>query len=135
MARPSSTSPIHRRHRSLPRCCGLALLIILSLVQPRVFFSESGAAAVGPAQNESQVRLLQPGTSIERELSGGQSHVYQITLAAGQCLDLVIDQRGINVVAALLGPDGNPVLEFDSESRIQGQEPVSLVAEAAGSLQ
>ena len=33
------------------------------------------------------------------------------------------------------GPDGKQIVEFDSESRLQGQEEVSLVAEAAGAFQ
>ena len=46
------------------------------------------------------------GKPIERELAGGQSHAYQIALAAGQYLHVVAEQRGIDVVVTLFGPDG-----------------------------
>jgi len=73
------------------------------------------------------------GKPIERELAGGQTHAYQITLAEGQFLNVIVEQRGIDVVVRLLGPDGKLIAEFDSEIRQQGQETVSQVAEVAGS--
>ena len=79
------------------------------------------------------MRLLEPGKPIERELAGGQSHSYQITLAADQYLLAVVEQRGIDVVVQLLGPDDKPIMEFDSEIRDDGPEPVSQVAEVSGS--
>jgi tetratricopeptide (TPR) repeat protein len=100
------------------------------------------AASLTPAQSadntesvkqaEADVRTLELGKPIERELAGAQSHAYQITLTAGQYLNVVVEQRGIDVVVTLLGPDGKLIAEFDSEIRKQGQETVSQVAEAAG---
>lgn len=85
------------------------------------------------AQKAQDVVVLEPGKPIEREMAGGQSHTYRITLAKGQYLNVVLDQRGIDVVVQLLAPDGKQVAEFDSEIRRQGQETVSHVAEVAGS--
>ena len=54
-----------------------------------------------------------------RELAGGQRHTYRIRLAADQFLKAVIEQDGIDVVARLLGPDGEQIMEFDSERRLR----------------
>ena len=86
-------------------------------------------------QSAQDVRALVPGKPIERELDGGKSHLYQITLAAGQYLHVVVDQRGIDVVATLFGPDGQKLDEVDSPNGTQGLEPVYLVAEASGNYQ
>jgi CHAT domain-containing protein/Tfp pilus assembly protein PilF len=48
---------------------------------------------------------------------------------------VIVEQQGIDLVAKVSGPDGRQILEFDSESRPQGREEVSLVAEAAGVFQ
>ncbi|HKX26542.1 MAG TPA: hypothetical protein VJ302_02510, partial [Blastocatellia bacterium] len=40
-------------------------------------------AAQAPAI-EQPARPLEPGRPVERELAGGQSHTYQLTLAVGQ---------------------------------------------------
>src|SRR5215831_1119233 len=120
----------------------LALLLCLFLLvesaarafapSPRLF--AQGSTGPNPiVQGEKDVRPLEPGKPIERELAGGQSHAYQITLSAGQFMKVIVEQRGIDVVVGLLGPDAKQIMEFDSEIRSQGQETVWQVAEVAGS--
>src|SRR5262245_58345472 len=41
---------------------------------------------------------IAPGTPIEKELKGGETHSFQIHVDAGQFLYALIDQRGIDVV-------------------------------------
>jgi|SRR5262245_55696155 len=71
--------------------------------------SERGAA---PSAQESI--SLEPGKSVELELSGGQSHSYKITTIYGQYLHIVVEQRGIDVAVALFTPDGKRISEVDS---------------------
>jgi hypothetical protein len=84
--------------------------------------------------DEKDVRALEAGKPIKGELAGGRRHAYRISLGADQFLKVIVEQQGIDVVAQVSGPDGKQILEFDSESRPQGREEVSLVAEAAGSF-
>jgi CHAT domain-containing protein/Tfp pilus assembly protein PilF len=84
------------------------------------------------SQNPPAPQPLELNQSIVRELAGGQRHVYQLTLAAGQYLEAVVEQRGVDVVVNLVGPDGKPAAQFDSDSRNQGQETIAQVVEAAG---
>jgi CHAT domain-containing protein/tetratricopeptide (TPR) repeat protein len=79
----------------------------------------------------SAIQLV-PGVPIERELAGGEAHAYQIALVSGQYLRVVVDQRGINVVVRLLGPDGQQLAEMDSAKTTRGQESISVVAETSG---
>ncbi|MCI0387841.1 MAG: tetratricopeptide repeat protein, partial [Acidobacteria bacterium] len=82
-------------------------------------------------QNEPQVSLLEPGKPVERELAGGESQSYLITLASGQFLQAIIGQGELDLTATLFGPDGRQVGQFDS--RWYGPEPVCFVAEVSGS--
>src|SRR5215470_9255739 len=50
--------------------------------------SERGA----PSTQESI--SLEPSKPVERELSGGQSHSYKVTMISGQYLRVVVAQRG-----------------------------------------
>jgi CHAT domain-containing protein/Tfp pilus assembly protein PilF len=84
-------------------------------------------------QKTKEAEVLEQGKPIEWELAAGQSHAYQITLAEGAYLSVVVEQRGIDVVVKVAGPDGKQILEGDSELRKQGEESVSLVAEVTGS--
>ena len=89
--------------------------------------SERGAA---PGAQESV--SLEPGKPVERELSGGQSHSYKITMISGQYLHVVVAQRGIDVAVALFTPDGKKISEVDSEPLTEGSETVSAIADASG---
>jgi CHAT domain-containing protein/Tfp pilus assembly protein PilF len=98
-----------------------------SVIRPSV------TATFSPAQSEPDVRRLEPGRPIERELAGGQSHSYQLTLTADQYVLVAVEQRGIAVVVQLLGPDNKQLFEVDSEGRDDGRQSVSQVAEVSGS--
>jgi len=87
------------------------------------------------AVDDKDVRPLEQGHTVKRELSGAQRHIYRLRLGAAQFLKATIEQQGIDVVAQVSEADGAQILEFDSEIRLQGQEQVSLVAEAAGDYQ
>src|SRR5262245_33299538 len=83
--------------------------------------------------NSQEKESLVPGQPIERELSGGQTHSYKIATASGQYLQILVEQRGVDVGVTLLTPEGKKMVELDSVSAIEGSETVSAIAEAAGS--
>ena len=93
---------------------------------------QASASERGAAQSAQESDSLEPGKPIERELSGGQSHSYKITMISGQYLQIVVSQRGIDVAVALFTPDGKKISEVDSEHLIEGSETVSAIAEAPG---
>jgi CHAT domain-containing protein/Tfp pilus assembly protein PilF len=84
------------------------------------------------AQSVQESVALEPGNPIERELSGGQSHSYKITMISGQYLRIVIDQRGIDVAVALFTPDGKKISEVNNNPGIEGSETVLAIAEVTG---
>jgi CHAT domain-containing protein/Tfp pilus assembly protein PilF len=96
---------------------------------PLVHASDSVRSAVQDAQESNS---LEPGKPNQRELSGGQSHSYKITMISGQHLRVVVDQRGIDVAVALFAPGGKKIIEADSVHLIEGSETVSVIAEAPG---
>lgn len=89
-------------------------------------------SSVNPSQNEQGISPLRPGVPIERELAGGQTHSYQLLLVSNQFLHVVVDQRGIDVVVALFGPDGKKQAEVDSPGGTSGIEPIFWVAQISG---
>src|SRR5262249_28669438 len=99
---------------------------------PDSLTTQTGDGARGSAQSADEELLLEPGKPVERELSGGQSHSYKITMISGQYLHIVVEQRGIDVAVAVVTPDGKKVGEADSEQSGAESETISAVAEAAG---
>ena len=77
------------------------------------------------AQGDKDVRVLEPSKAIDREMAGGQTHTYQITLQAGQFLHVIVEQQGIDVAVALAAPDGQQITEVNLSTGTYGREPLS----------
>ena len=123
-------------HGLRPALLQLAFAILLSLCLGAAWRSALAQSSAAPAnQVDRDARPLVVGQPIERELEGGQSHSYRITVAAGQYLNAVVDQRGIDVVVTLFGPDGKQLIEIDSPNGKRGPEPVSWIVETGGDYQ
>ena len=85
----------------------------------------------GGQARQAEIRELKQGQVIERELAGGEAHTYRIALVSGQYMKAVVEQRGVDVVLRLFGPDGKKRSEVDNDPAI-GFESVSAIAEAPG---
>jgi CHAT domain-containing protein/Tfp pilus assembly protein PilF len=90
---------------------------------------ESGSASRNVQEAPTALEL---GLPLTRELHGGETHRYQIMLAQGQYASVSLEQRGIDVVVELAGPDDQLISVFDDEVRSLGEERIEFVAEAAG---
>ena len=75
---------------------------------------------------------LEPGPAIERNLKGGETHIFRVHLTAGWFLHIVVDQKGIDVVASVLAPDGRTLTRADSPNRANGGEVVVMIADVTG---
>jgi CHAT domain-containing protein/Tfp pilus assembly protein PilF len=103
----------------------------LSLLQQSVQQSrETGSGDI----DERDVRELESDKPVRSELAAGSQHDYRIRLNAYQFLKVIVEQQGIDLVVRVAGPDGKRVVEFDTESRLQGREDVTVVAEEAGNF-
>jgi CHAT domain-containing protein/Tfp pilus assembly protein PilF len=83
----------------------------------------------------SQEKELVLGEVVMRELKGGESHRYRLSLAAEQYVDMVAEQQGIDVVVRLFGPDGKILAEVDSPNGTAGPEPLPYITNIAGTYQ
>lgn len=75
---------------------------------------------------------LAPGMPVERELAGGETHSYSITLAAGTPLLVTVDQQGIDVEIEAFGPSGGSLGVVDTPTGRNGPESMLVPAAAAG---
>ena len=107
--------------RSLATLLGSVLTLTLCL-----------ASREWTASAQSQITPLQVGVPIERTLARGQSQSFSISLEQDQFLQLVVEQRGIDVVVRMVSPAGKMLGEFDSPNGADGPENVSLLSATAG---
>ena len=95
----------------------------------------SGTIEQATASNQADLTPIDPAKPIQRELSGGQKHAFQIGLADGQYAKVLIEQQGIDIVARLLSPDRKLILEIDSDPRRVGEEVLEFTTTGCGACQ
>jgi CHAT domain-containing protein/tetratricopeptide (TPR) repeat protein len=87
--------------------------------------------SVSAQQGAPEPLNLAPGQPVEREIAGGQSHTFQITLQTGQFMHVMVEQKAIGVALVLAAPDGKQVLEVNL-TPAGGLESLSAEATASG---
>src|SRR4029453_2979847 len=93
---------MNMKHR-LMLACLCSLPVGFSILSARL----TGAATFQSQQSTNQseeVRTLAPGATFEREISGGQSHIWQIFLSSGDYLRLSVGKKQIIIKAELYAP-------------------------------
>ena len=97
-------------------CCSVTLFLSLSQ----------------PARAQSEIHVLEPDKSIERELKAGEAHSYQITLAASQYLRVSVEQLDIDVTVKIFGPGGRPIADVNNSKRPKFAEHLLIFTETSG---
>ena len=88
----------------------------------------SHARVIEPAQADT-TRLLSQH-AIARELNRGEEHHYQLALAIDECVRVVVEQHGIDVVVRINRSEADaPIVEVQDDITNQGQEAVDVVAD------
>src|SRR5215510_4613465 len=85
-----------------------------------------------PARTLPAATALGDGHTIERHLARGDDHRYFVAAAAGDCIHLIVEQHGVDVIVQTRDRAGNPIADFNDEVRQDGEEHVELVADASG---
>jgi CHAT domain-containing protein len=91
----------------------------------------SQVAPETPATGAAEPVVLQPGQPIATSFAGGETRVYLFDLEAGRYARAEVEQRGIDVVATLISPDGKTLVEADGPDADRGTERASALAETA----
>jgi len=83
------------------------------------------------SQNIQDARL-ELGQTLKREIKGGASYSFNLSLTTGQYARVLIEQRGIILSAQLLDLEGKPMLEMDNPSGGNGPIYLSAIASTSG---
>lgn len=100
----------------------------------RAFVCLLVVAGSGPGVSAMQTDspALALGVPLQREIKGGETHQFRLTLNAGQYARVIVEQQGIDVATALVAPNGERLMEVDSPNGNRGPEPISAVIVQTG---
>lgn len=99
---------------------GVCILLLSLCLVPTTSLTQTGDPA------------LAVGITIERELAGGQSHTYQLSIAGAAFVKVLVEQKGIDVEVRVFASDGKQLTAVDTPNGTQGPELVVFAAESAG---
>src|SRR5215471_13591060 len=68
------------------------------------------------------LHVLDPGKPVEREIAGGESHTYEIKLTAGQFMQVIVEQKSIDVALTLNGADSKLLIDSDMTGHVGAHE-------------
>ena len=83
-------------------------------------------------QDEAQVRLLEPGASVEKEIDDDESHHYIIGLNKGEYVRVAVTQKGVDAAVTLVGPEGKTLASVNTPNTTQGSKYLFAIAESTG---
>ena len=84
------------------------------------------------AANAQTPVTLQTGVPIDRTLAADQVHEFFVDAKENNVVQLVVEQKGIDVVVKVLTPDGKPLSRCDTPNGKEGPEQVSFMTKEAG---
>lgn len=87
---------------------------------------------IPPITAQTAYTSLEPGTLIERDLKGGETHEYGLPMKSGDFVQVKTEQKGIDVGVRLLDPNGAMVIQADGLKGAKGEKPIAFVADLAG---
>jgi CHAT domain-containing protein/tetratricopeptide (TPR) repeat protein len=86
---------------------------------------------VKPAASQDAT-ALQLGKTVTREIKGGATHSFKVSLNAGQYVRLLVEQHGIILLVTLRDLNDKQIVEMDNPSGGHGPIYLSAIAPAAG---
>jgi CHAT domain-containing protein len=108
---------------------GLQVLILLLLGAPASLLT---APAQTPSANIGDCPEIPFGAPFEREMSRGETHCFSFRLKAGQFVQTVVEQQGIDVAVSISGQEGDQLISIDRLNSTYGPETASLIAPNSG---
>ena len=111
------------------RLAHAAVLLMAGTVALSAQHSAGTPRAAVPRAESTQ---LVPGARVERDLSGGQSHTYRVAVAAGDFLRITIEQKGIDIAATVVRPDGRQLIAVDAADEDFRPETIVAIADVSG---
>lgn len=75
---------------------------------------------------------LEAGKTFEREIGGAEKHSYDVQMKKDEAYNLVVEQRGADVVLRVYAPDGSLAADMDTPNGTKGDEVMLFVAPVSG---
>jgi CHAT domain-containing protein len=81
------------------------------------------------------MRNLPPNQTLQREITGAETHAYRFDLRTDEFFQVRVEQKGVDVLLKLVDVGGNVLTSMDSPNEKDGPETLTWVVTQAGSYE
>ena len=93
---------------------------------------DAGSRVSQSLTTAQEQKALPTISAVERDLKGGETHSYRVSLTSGEFFYALVEQKGIDVVVTLLGPEAEKLSVTDSPNDRWDSEPILIIATRTG---
>jgi CHAT domain-containing protein len=101
-----------------------ALVLISSIA------SSNGTWALSQQEDKEKPITLEIGKESVRDLAGGQTHSYAIQGVVGQYVEVVVEQREVDLQLTIFAPDGEKLIDVSSKDDPRRRQSASIIMES-----
>jgi CHAT domain-containing protein/tetratricopeptide (TPR) repeat protein len=110
----------------------LSAPVVLVVAHGLLFSGLAGTTRQARTQQNAARAPLEPGRTVQQQLSDGETHVYGAALPADRYVELHIEQQGIELSVRVIGPDSNQLLQTADSTGRHEPRVISFITPAAG---
>lgn len=127
----NASSQFYRNSRKVVLKLALELCLVGLAGSVNLLAADQHLQKKSPPKTDT-VQVLAPNVELEEEIRGGETHIYKIEAEAGNCVRLIVRQKGIDVVIQIKNFAGKLLTEVDRPNGSVGRETVTFIAEESG---
>jgi CHAT domain-containing protein/tetratricopeptide (TPR) repeat protein len=123
--------------KSIAFCLPLWLIgtLLAQTVSPVILAHQQTGRPSSTTQNPP-IQKLEINNRLDRQMRGGESHLYQLSLAAGQYARVSLEHKNLDVSILIFAPDGKRLAESNYPNPSNsGLETTAVIAEVSGDYQ
>jgi CHAT domain-containing protein len=103
-------------------------------LNPAVIWTVTALLLSNAGSQEPETTVLVPSEPLQRHIAPGGEHRFQIELASGTSVGIVVEHNGIDVGVFVRDEEDRPLADFQDEVRQTGEERVEIVAAKPGTF-
>jgi CHAT domain-containing protein/Flp pilus assembly protein TadD len=108
---------------------GLAIFIAVAMICSA---DPARTPRLGVALHAQDATQLASGATIERDMAAGESHMYRLTLAAGDFVRITVAHKGVDLGVTLVRPDGRALVALPISTNEFRPRTIVAVADVQG---
>ena len=104
-------------------------IILFAILQPALHSQTNSSS---DSKSEHKTIKLKTDKPIEQAIRNGEEFAYEIKLKAGEYVNVIVEQQGIDLMLRLITPEGRQLAEIPLATQMQTSKSITFIAGTTG---